>query len=63
PRRMPFRAALPRWSMGTITATIVRRSASHAFLDALRPIATQSVENCVTTLEHGNERCPGEHFS
>ncbi len=31
--------------------TIVRRSASHAFPDALRPLATQSVETCIPTLE------------
>jgi hypothetical protein len=30
---------------------IVRRSASHAFPDAPRPLATQSVENCIPTLE------------
>ncbi len=57
PRRMPFRTlcvllqrrasrtALPRWSGGTISPNIVRRSASYAFPDALRPLATQSVEN------------------
>ncbi len=36
---------------GTIISTIVRRSASYAFPDALRPLATQSVENCIPTLE------------
>ncbi|PHX52858.1 hypothetical protein AO354_15220, partial [Pseudomonas syringae pv. syringae] len=30
---------------------IVRRSASHAVLDALRPLATQSVETCIPTRE------------
>ncbi len=40
---------------GTIISTIVRRSASHAFPDAPRPLATQSVETCIPTLERGNE--------
>ncbi len=37
-RRRASRPALPRRSAGTIIATIVRRSASYAFLDALRPL-------------------------
>ncbi|KPZ20391.1 Uncharacterized protein ALO40_00673 [Pseudomonas syringae pv. viburni] len=36
--RRASRTALPRWSAGTIIVTIVRRSASHAFLDAPRPL-------------------------
>ncbi len=36
---------------GTIISTIVRRSASHAFPDAARPLTTQSVETCIPTLE------------
>ncbi|SOS38543.1 hypothetical protein PSCFBP2116_04077 [Pseudomonas syringae] len=40
---------------GTIIAIIVRRSASHAFPDALRPLATRSVENCIPRWSVGND--------
>ncbi len=70
PRRMPFRTlcvllrrrasgtALPRWSGGTISPNIVRRSASYAFPDDLRPLATQSVGNCIPTLERAERSAP-----
>ncbi|PBP95820.1 hypothetical protein CCL24_17635, partial [Pseudomonas congelans] len=35
---------------------IVRRSASYAFPDALRPPATLSVESCIPTLERRNDQ-------
>ncbi|AVB15991.1 hypothetical protein BKM19_022310 [Pseudomonas amygdali pv. morsprunorum] len=44
--RATFRAGMP-----LRTLTIVRRSASHAVPDALRPLATQSVATCIPTLE------------
>ncbi|NAT72271.1 hypothetical protein CVE34_08450, partial [Pseudomonas syringae pv. actinidiae] len=37
-RRRASRPAFPRRACGTIIPTIVRRSASHAVLDAPRPI-------------------------
>ncbi len=43
---------------GTISPNIVRRSASHAFPDALRPPATQSVGNCIPTLEREERSAP-----
>ncbi|MDU8259400.1 hypothetical protein RX862_02460, partial [Pseudomonas syringae pv. actinidiae] len=39
-----------------LKVTIVRRSASHAVPDALRPLfATQSVANCIPTQSVGND--------
>ncbi|RJX61163.1 hypothetical protein C6380_03305 [Pseudomonas syringae pv. actinidiae] len=46
-RRRASRAAFPRRACGTIIPTIVRRSASHAVLDALRQVlrSTPSAEH------------------